>query len=178
MEPSEAPGSARKGDLTGIGGEREYDVSESDVSGAGVENEVAVQPGGPSCLQVEDPRTGGDRREVRGLDRAELTSLTVVVRTLLGHMESSVSRRVMRAARLARGRKTSDDGNRYGGGQDQSRQPVHAEPPLIDGPRWVTVSSVVVTIRANGTPAISLASRTFSALAASNRQKHDSSDGT
>ena len=39
-------------------------------------------------------------------------------------------------------------------------------------------SSVAATMRANGTPASSLTCRTLSASGASNRQKHDSSDGT
>src|ERR1700757_1181153 len=113
-EPAEASGPSRKGDLTGEGGEREVDVPENFVSGTGVENEVAVQPAGAGRLEVEDLRTGRDRTEVRGGDRAELTRLAVVVAALLRHMERPVSRRVMCVARLAGDCERPGDGDGQG----------------------------------------------------------------
>src|SRR6185312_13078945 len=100
MKPPEAPRAARERDLAGLAREREGDVPEGDVSRAGVEDQVALQPGARGCLQVEDPRALADLLEIRVGDRAEAASLARVLRgwAVLDYMESPVPRRVVGGA--------------------------------------------------------------------------------
>src|SRR5439155_19476971 len=63
-------------------------------------------------------------------------------------------------------------------GQDEHQGALHHLSPFSIVRGCPMPISSAATIRANGTPAISFASLTSSGVAASNRQKHESSSGT
>jgi len=88
MEPSQLPGPVRERAYSGKG-HTECATADGPVAVPGVEDEASRNT---SRLVIEDLRADGDRREVRGRDRAEGTGAPRVRRALLRHMELSVSR--------------------------------------------------------------------------------------
>src|SRR2546429_6821774 len=104
MEPGEPPRPARERAVPETGPKIECTMAERDVFARvwWVQDDVAVQRGRTSCLLIHDPRADLDLLEVRGRDRAEITSQAQVGGALLRQMESAAAPGVLRVLVVAR----------------------------------------------------------------------------
>src|SRR4029453_15078205 len=149
VEAGELTGPARERHSTLERREVEPDVAERGAPVRGREDDVAVQHAVSSSREIDHPHSGLDGVDVRGSDGAKEPGWGFVLRALLRDMQSSTALRRRGGAR--------DRHYPRGDEREDERQGAlhHRSPFSIDRGCPMPISSAA-TIRANGTPAISL----------------------